>query len=599
MVGISGKFSPVNRKLYCCVFIEVFMRDIADFFRKPTHPVQRLYEALRAYFVEDNSATEVARRFGYTTHSIEVLASRFRKGEHLPFFRDITHGRKDRPVAGPLKDAILIMRRQNLSVLDIASQLSAQGRPVSFHTVWIVLREAGIGRLPRRTAAEYSAPQKLHPPVANVNELDITPGRIVECRAPLILIFATLLARVEFDEIVRRAGYPGSSMIPAQSALRALLALKLLSRPRKNHVMPIADDEGFGLFAGLNVLPKTSFLSDYSYRVGPKPHRALLQGVVKARDRMKSFPSLSFNIDFHAIRHYGAPENSMLERDYVPRRSQSVPAVITAFAQECESHEMVYSKANILKMEKADEVLRFVEYWKRTTGRHPEELVFDVRLTTHEGLAELDRQGIKFITLRERRVKEVKRVRSVPEERWDRVELDVERRKWRNPQVLDERVEISGYPKKIRQITAVDMGRDEPMFLLTNHTRLGPATLLTRYARRTLIENSLNEQVHFFHVDALSSSVRINVDLDVVLSVIASGCYRWLAGQLKGFERATAKTIWDEFLDRPGKILIGKEALTISVRRFRVAPVLLESKVSRDTTPIPLLGNKVVRLKVT
>jgi len=566
---------------------------------------------MRAYFVENLSAEEVGRRFGYTPASVHVLASRITREGVVHYFRDIPRGRKDQPVAAPLRDAILALRRQHLSVLDIAECLTGEGRKVSAQTVWVVLRGAGIGRLPRRTEAQRASTPKIHPPVSDLAKFDLTSGRVIrECRAPLLLVFAPYLAEVGFDEIVRRASYPKSHMIQAPSALRSLLALKLLARPRKSHVMPVADDEGFGLFAGLNVLPKTTFLSDYSYRVGPKPHRVLRRGVVRARAWMGAFPSLSFNVDFHTIRHYGEPENSHLEKDYVTRRSQSVRAVVSAFAQEAQSREMVYANANILKREKADEVLRFVDYWKATTGKLPDELVIDCHMTTHSVLEKLDRMGITFITLRDRKPNAVKRVLGVPPEKWERVELEDENRKWRTPKVLDERIDLSSYyeegkgkdkvfGKRVRQIAALDLGREEPTLLLTNDTRRGAAALLSRYAKRANIENSLAEQVGFFHVNSLSSSVRIKVDLDVVLSVIASGCYRWLASQLKGFEDATARTIWKEFVDRPGGIIVTEDEVVIRIRRFRRAPTLLESKVSRSPTAIPWLGNRRIRVEVT
>ena len=574
------------------------MQDPERFFRKPVHPLQRRYEALRAYFVEHLTPGEVGRLFDYTPHSVEVLASRLRNDQLPPFFRDIPHGRKDRPVAGTLKESVLELRKQNLSVIDISDRLTAEGRPVSYHTAWLILHEAGIGRLPRRSAVERTKITKLHPPVADIGDLVLFPGRTIQCRAPLVFLFAPLLAKMHIDSLVSKARYPGTSMIPAASYIRSLLALKLLFRSRKKDVMPIADDEGFGLFAGLNVLPKTTALSDYSYRIGPEPHRALLRGVVRARNGMGAYPGLSFNLDFHVIRHFGDVKNSALEKDYAVRRSQSVPAVVASFAQELESREMVYTNANILKRDKSDEVLRFVDFWKSVTGKLPDEIVFDAHMTTHEGLAELDRIGIKFITLRERRPAEILRVRSENPDKWEKVMLDIEDRKWRTPKVLVEKVEISGYPGKIRQISALDLGREEPTFILTNDARRGPASLLTRYARRTLIENSLGEQVRFFHVDALSSSVRIKVDLDTVLSVVASGCYRWLAKNLKGFETATARTLWDSFLDRPGSIRLTEKEVVIRVRRFSRAPVLLESAVPRDPTEIPWLGNRKVRVEI-
>ena len=105
--------------------------------------------------------------------------------------------------------------------------------------------------------------------------------------------------------------------------------------------------------------------------------------------------------------------------------------------------------------------------------------------------------------------------------------------------------------------------------------------------------------MHFFHVDALSSSVRIKVDPDIVLSVIASGCYRWLAQHLRGYENVTARTIWETFLDRRGTVEIREEEIVLHVRRFSRAPVLLESQISRDTTPVGWLGGRRIRLDIT
>jgi hypothetical protein len=67
--------------------------------------------------------------------------------------------------------------------------------------------------------------------------------------------------------MVLQAGYPGSKMIPAPQAWLALLALKLSSAERKSHVMDFVFDEGLALFAGLNAVPKTTYLETYSHSV--------------------------------------------------------------------------------------------------------------------------------------------------------------------------------------------------------------------------------------------------------------------------------------------------------------------------------------------
>ena len=572
--------------------------DPADFFLHPKHPVHRRYEALRAYFVDDLTAAEVEKQFGYAKGYVRLLATQFRQGKTGTFFVDVKPGRHTVPTDASLKEGVLELRKQNMSVYDIAAEMRRSGRDVSHQTVWRILKEVNAERLPKRTAVQKASPRRLPLQKADMAGLNLTPGRVVACRAPLLFLFASQLERLGFDSLVQAARYPSTPRIHAQSYLRALLGLKLLFVPRRNHVMPLAEDEGLGIWAGLNVLPKTTALSDYSYLMGPKHHRSLLHGIVEARHLEGAYPTLSFNLDFHMIRHYGDTENSMLEKDYVPRRSQSVPSVVTAFAQESVSREMVYVNANLLKKEKADEAVAFVEYWKEVTGKLPGELVVDARVTTHKGLRKLDDMGITFITLRERRKGEIERILSTPADKWERVELGIKDRKWKTPLILDEMVELPDYGE-IRQVAATDYGKEQPTLLITNDRRRGAAALLTRYARRTLIENSLGEQVHFFHVDALSSSVRIKVDMDVVLSVIASGCYTWLAKHLKGYESATARTIWETFLDRRGTVEIREEEIVLRVRRFSRAPVLLESQVSNDQTSVGWLGGRRVRLEIT
>ena len=73
----------------------------------------------------------------------------------------------------------------------------------------------------------------------------------------------------------------------------------------------------------------------------------------------------------------------------------------------------------------------------------------------------------------------------------------------------------------IRQLVIVGLGHDEPTVLITNDFAATPKKIIERYARRMTIEQRLGEAIRAFHLDALSSSVPVNVDLDVVLSVLA------------------------------------------------------------------------------
>lgn len=50
-----------------------------NFFDNPDYPAHKQYEALRAYFYEKLSASEIAKRFGYTENSIYCFASAFKQ----------------------------------------------------------------------------------------------------------------------------------------------------------------------------------------------------------------------------------------------------------------------------------------------------------------------------------------------------------------------------------------------------------------------------------------------------------------------------------------------------------------------------------------
>jgi hypothetical protein len=50
-----------------------------------------------------------------------------------------------------------------------------------------------------------------------------------------------------------------------------------------------------------------------------------------------------------------------------------------------------------------------------------------------------------------------------------------------------------------------------------------------RYAERMMVENELDAYIGGFHMDALTSGVSLNVDLDATLTVVAGNLYRLLA----------------------------------------------------------------------
>src|SRR5437867_6029251 len=299
----------------------------------------------------------------------------------------------------------------------------------------------------------------------------------------------------------------------------------------------------------------------------------------------------SFDLDFHSV-----PANSNeepLEKHYVSSRSRSQKGILVFLARDAEQGVLRYANAGVNKDQQADEILQFVRFWKKHTGRFPTELVFDSQLTTYEKLSQLNRQGIFFITLRRRSRQMLAQIYSQPDAAWRRITLPALTRIYRTPKVLEERVTLSGYDGELRQVTVMELGHEEPTVLLTNRLKLGPVELVTRYAQRMLIENGISEAVQFFHIDALSSMVGMKVDFDMQLTLMASSLYRLMAQRIgREYVHAQAKTIFRHLLDLSGKVEITATSVVVTLDKRAHNPYLVASGVTDQSTTMAWFGNK-------
>jgi len=411
----------------------------------------------------------------------------------------------------------------------------------------------------------------------------------VRTRAAGIFLFLPLLAEMGFDALVRKADYPGTQKVPADAALLSLLALKLLRKERLSHIDDYEVDEALGLFAGLNVLPKKSFATDYSYRTTRANQQRLLAGWVKKLSPLLLPEAKAFSLDFHPIPYRG--EEAVLEKHYIPCRGQACPSVQTFFACEHENHVFCYANANLTRDQQTQEVIRFVDYWHELTGRDPEWLYFDSKLTTYRELAQLNARGVSFVTIRRRGSGILKRLAALPKSAWTPAVIDIPKRRQKRIRYVDETIELGDYDEPIRQVAVTGLGREQPTLFLTNHLDATPRSLVTNYARRNGIEDGLGTNVNFFHMDNLSSAVRLNVDLDVTLTVIANGCYRWLASKLKGYEKAKAKQLSRQFVETSGEITVlpNRRLLVVFDRRSH-NPILREAALDTDSRTIAWLN---------
>ncbi|MCX6069852.1 MAG: hypothetical protein NTU91_03185 [Chloroflexi bacterium] len=566
------------------------------FFLEPQQPRQRQYEALRAYFVEGLPSPEAARRFGYTGGSFRVLCHKFRQGALGTFFQDLPRGPQVQAKKDPARPLIIALRKQNLSIYDIQDTLGQQGHPLSLTAIHEVLRAEGFARLPRRRAEERpERPRPTRAAVADVRQVAWAPRRFATALGGLF-VFVPWLVRLDLEGLVTAAGFPGTQMIPAAQAVRAALALKLTSTERTSHVMDLVFDEGLALWAGLNATPKTTFLSQYSSRLGPRRLTGLLDGWVQALRGQGVLPGQSFNLDFHSIPYFGA--DAFVEKHYVSRRSRRQPSVLAFLAQDGDTRVLCYGNADLRKGEEADQVLAFVRFWTRQTGSPPPHLVFDSQCTTYRKLHELNRLGVCFLTLRRRSPALLREVALQPRSAWRTVHLDVPQRLYQTPKVIEQRVTLRDYAGPLRQLLVTDLGHEQPTVLLTNDFQATPPALILRYARRMLIENGLADAVNFLHLDALSSAVALNVSFDVLLTILATGLYRLLARTLRGYERAQPRQLWRRFLHSPGQVRITDTEVVVELPRRAHNPLLIAAGLLEERTPIPWWEGRILRFEI-
>ena len=573
--------------------------ELARLFQQPDSPAQRHYEICRAYFHESTPADEIAQRFDLHVGSVRAIVRDFARDPDLnAFFATAKPGRKSSPKREAIQERACALRRQGATLADIRAALQREGFDISESYLFRVLRDAGLATTrpahPSRQPGEYANDGSLVPDGADVRALALDEGRQFSTQVAGLFLFLPLLLDLDLPQAVTQAGLPGSEPVPPLQALLALLAPKLLGKRRISHISDLCCDEGAGLFAGLNVLPKATYATDYSYKTERAMTERLIAAVI-AKTPLGD-PPHSFNLDFHAIPFRGAEPD--LENHWVPMRNRALPAVMAFVAQAADRRVICYATANLLRDEAESMVPKFADYWKEQTGRYPARLLFDSRATTYAGLSELTQRQIGFITIRRRGSGMLARVRRLPAERWQHCQITQAKGKRRQVQYVDERVQLDGYDGTVRQLIVTGLGHESPTFFLTNdQPQVQTAReVIQTYASRNHVENHLGEQITFFHLDCLCSEVRLNVDFDLTLTVLADLLYRRLAGRLKGFSRTGPSRLFRKFVDTPGVIEVTAKEIIVHLSKRAHNPLLKEAGFTKPTGPVPWLRRRSVRV---
>jgi transposase len=575
-------------------------QELARLFQHPDSPAQRRYEICRAYFHEGASADQLAQQFDLHVGTVRAVVRDFARDPDVgSFFAVDRPGPQSSPKRTAIHERACELRRQGHTLAEIRATLLQEGFDVSESYLFRVLDRAGLTttrqhRLSPRPG-ENAHDGSVVPDVADVRALSLDDGRCFPTKVAGLFLFLPLLLDLDLPQAVTAAGLPGSDQVPSLQALLALLVPKPLGKRRVSHISDLCNDEGAGLFAGLNVLPKVTYATDYSYKTERAMTERLIAAVI-AKTPLGD-PPLSFNLDFHAIPFRGNEPD--LENHWVPMRNRALPSVMAFVAQAAGRRVICYATANVLRAEADAMVPKFADYWKEQTGRYPARLLFDSRATTYAGLNQLTQREVGFITIRRRGPGMLARVARLSADLWRHCQITQAKGKRRRVQYVDELVRLDGYEGELRQLVVTGLGHESPTFFLTNDRpqRQTAREAVQTYASRNHVENHLGEQITFFHLDCLCSDVRLNVDFDLTLTVLADLLYRKLADRLKGFARAGPSQLFRKFVDTPGTIEIMAKGVIVRLNKRAHNPVLKEAGLTRPTRAVPWLGGRCVHIE--
>ncbi|MCD6193504.1 MAG: transposase [Candidatus Aminicenantes bacterium] len=565
-----------------------------EFFISPQNTIQKQYEALRAFYAEGCSAEEAARRFGYKITSFYSLTRDFKNNLSLKsparfFFISRKAGRKPQDVTGEINRLIISLRKKYLSVPDIKAVLNVQGYQVSEKYVYNVIKKDGFARLPRRSLSsreKATSTFKLEAPKTVM--LDYSPETFSAQNALGILCLLPYIQNYGIDRIIEDADYPETNSITRVPSIMSFVALKLSNVRRYSEDDAWCMDRGLGLFAGLNVLPKTAWYTSYSSRVRREMNRSFLKNLHQVYLQHGLLSDTS-NLDFTTIPYWG--DSTHLENNWSGKRNKALASMLAVLAQDPDSGIITYGDTNIRHNNKSDVVIEFLDFYKNDTDEL-KYLVFDSKFTTYQNLGKLNQKGIKFLTIRRRGKNIVEELNKKPASVWKKIRVPMADGKGRILRVIDENVSLRDYGDKIRQISITGHGKIKPALIITNDFNRPLSEMIRKYTRRWIVEKGISEQIEFFHLNRVSSSMVIKVDFDLTMSILAHNLIRLFAMDLPGYSHSADFTLFNKFLSMSGSVEIKSDEILVKMKKKRNLPALLTVMEPFQRKTISILGNR-------
>ena len=571
------------------------MMMIEDFFLKPKSVSHRQYEALRMYYVENTPAAEVADFFGYKHRALTSLVSDFRRDFDQDefenkFFVQRQLGRPEKSEKDTVRGIVVALRKKNFSVEDIKTSLDATGYPVSENTIYLIIKGEGFARLPKRTKRDRRELEEVKIKALKSEVIDFLPEKF-KTTSGALLCFLPIIQEYGIDKMINQSTYPRSRSLPRLESILSFIALKLSDVRRYSTDDIWCMDRGSGLFAGLNVLPKATWFSSYSDRVTSQMNMDFLHLLHQKWSDMGLLGD-TINLDFTTIPYWG--ESDQFENNWSGKRNKALASMLSVLAHDPESGIIDYGNTRVRHSNESQIVLEFLDFYKQGLKEENQlkYIIFDSKFTNYQNLAKLDSNNVKFITIRRRGKNIAEEINAYPKESWKTIRVQQSGNKSRTLKVHEQSVFLKGYNKQIRQITITGNGRIKPAIIITNDFDLSIHEIVTKYARRWLVEKVISEQIEFFHLNRVSSSMVIKVDFDLTMSIVAHNIYRLFALELEGYSRLTSQSLYEKFITNAADVEIRKKEIVVNLKKKRNLPLLLETMNRFQDQKYSWLDNK-------
>lgn len=568
---------------------------IENFFLKPKSVSHRQYEALRMYYIENKPAADVADFFKYKYRAFTSLISDFRRNfdqDNLEdrFFVQRQLGRPEKGEKGNVRSIVITLRKKNFSVEDIKISLDAIGYQVSENTIYLIIKSEGFARLPKRSKQDKRQLEEVRIEAQKSESINFLPEKF-KTTSGALLCFLPIIRAYGIDEIIQSSGYPWTRSLSRIESILSFIALKLSDIRRYSADDVWCMDRGSGLFSGLNVLPKATWFSSYSDRVTSQMNIDFLKRLHRTWLDM-GLLSDTINLDFTTIPYWG--ESDQFENNWSGKRNKALSSMLSVLAHDPDTGIIDYGNTRVRHSNESHIVLEFLDFYK--LGLKEENqlkyIIFDSKFTNYENLAELDSNDIKFITIRRRGKNIVDEINNYPKNSWKIIRVQQSGNKKRTLKVNEQTIFLKGYNKQIRQVTITGNGKIKPAIIITNDFDIKVHDIVTKYARRWLVEKVISEQIEFFHLNRVSSSMVIKVDFDLTMSIVAHNIYRLFALELEGYSHLTSQSLYEKFITNAADVEIGQNEIVVNLKKKRNLPLLLETMSRFQDLNYSWLDNK-------